>query len=51
MEDTIESLENQRKKCENDFNYVEAEMLKNRIHEMRMSDFQKSFDNMTLKQQ
>lgn len=31
MEDTIESLEQQRRKAENDFQYAEAEMLKNRI--------------------
>ena len=50
MEDTIETLEHQRKKAESEFNYVDAEMLKNRIQEMRMGDFQKQMENMVLKQ-
>ena len=38
LEDYIEILEEHRKNCERDGKYVEAEMAKNRIEELKAQD-------------
>ena len=49
-EENIEHLEQLRKKCESEFNYVEAENLKNRIEELRIYDTQRQIEQINLKQ-
>ena len=46
-----EVLQEHRKKCELEGNYVEAEMAKNRIEELKLQEGQKQMENMLLKQQ
>ena len=46
-----EVLQEHRKKCEKEGNYVEAEMAKNRIEELKLQEGQKQMENMMLKQQ
>lgn len=41
MEDSIPALDEHRKKCEMEGNYLEAEMAKNRITEIKIGDTQK----------
>ena len=45
------ALEEHRKKCEREGNFIEAEAAKNRVEEHRMQDFQRQLENLTLKHQ
>ena len=44
LEDYIEILDEHRKNCERDGKYVEAEMAKNRIEELKEQDQRKRLD-------
>jgi hypothetical protein len=44
-------LEEHRKTCEREGNYIEAEMAKNRIDELRIQDTQRQLEQLQLKGQ
>lgn len=50
IDEFIEILDQHRKKCEKEGKYVEAEMAKNRINEIKAQEIQKSRDNLRSKQ-
>lgn len=50
IDEFIEILDQHRKKCEKEGKYVEAEMAKNRINEIKAQEVQKSRDNLRSKQ-
>ncbi len=50
IDEFIEILDQHRKKCEQEGKYVEAEMAKNRINEIKAQEIQKSKDNLRSKQ-
>ena len=43
-------LEKHRENCEEDGKYVEAEMAKNRVAELRAQDYHRKFDEMVFNQ-
>jgi hypothetical protein len=49
VEDYLAALEEHRRTCEREGNYVEAEMAKNRIEEMRMTEGQRQMEDLLLK--
>ncbi len=50
VDEFIEILEQHRKKCEKEGKYVEAEMAKNRVSEIKAQEIQKFKDNLKSKQ-
>mgnify|MGYP001597288502 CR=1 FL=1 len=48
-EDYLAVLEEHRRSCERDGNFVEAEMAKNRIEELKVQEAQRSMENLFLK--
>ena len=50
IDEFIEILDQHRKKCEKEGKYVEAEMAKNRINEIKSQEVQKFRDNLRSKQ-
>lgn len=50
FEDFIAVLEDHRQQCENDGKYVEAEMAKNRILQLKAEDSQRKLDELIMKQ-
>ena len=51
VEDYLAVLEEHRRNCEREGNYVEAEMAKSRIDELKLQDGQRQMENLLLKQQ
>lgn len=51
IDDFIEILAQHQKECENNGKYVEAEMAKNRIAELKTQKKQKQLDELNIRQQ
>ena len=51
MEDYLQVLEEHRRNCEREGNFMEAEMAKNRIEELKMQEAQRQLEQLMLKQQ
>lgn len=50
-EDYLAVLDEHRKNCEREGNFVEAEMAKNRVEELKIQEAQRQMENLLLKQQ
>lgn len=49
VEDYLTALQEHRKTCEREGNYVEAEMAKNRIEELKLTEGSRQMENLLLK--
>ena len=50
IQEFIQVLEKHRENCEEDGKYVEAEMAKNRVAELRAQDYHRRYDEMVYNQ-
>lgn len=49
VEDYLAVLEEHRRNCEREGNFIEAEMAKNRIEELKLQEGQRQMENLLLK--